>query len=261
MTLTRHFRAVSLDLWFTTLTYEGASDLKWQEERLKSLSNMIRGRDGERVPDPELWLAMRRIRSHVPGSAGRMDGFEPGEFVRRVAEEVGGTLAVSPSQASRAFSAAGLNEHPPGVNPEVGPFIRTLTERGVPVISVTNTARLEETWRSFLDSRGVPPFRTIVTSCEVGRWKPDPEIFREASRRLSVRPEEILHVGDRWDLDVKGALSAGCGAVLYRGLWPLYPPDEVPDTPVPPTLPHGVRVIDRLAEVLDSPVWEISPGN
>ena len=187
-----------------------------------------------------------------------MDGFDPGDFVRQVALQLGGTLAVPQAEAGRRFSAAGLTEHPPGINPEVGPVIRAFTEKGVPVISVTNTGRLEETWRSFLQSREVPPFRTIVTSCEVGRRKPDPEIFREASRRLSLRPEEIVHVGDRWDLDVKGALAAGCGAVLYRGLWPLYPPGEAEDTPPPTRVPADVRIVDRLSEILDLGSWEVS---
>jgi HAD superfamily hydrolase (TIGR01509 family) len=255
----RRFTAVSLDLWFTTLTYEAASDERWQEARIRTLSNLIRTARGVPVPDEELRRAVGRVRARPLRATRRMDGFEPGEFVRQVAGEAGGTVVVPPSEAGLALSAAGLSEHPPEVNPEVGPFIEALTERGVPVISITNTGRLEQTWRSFLSSRGVPPFRTIVTSCEVGLWKPDPEIFREAARRLSLRPEEIVHVGDRWDLDVEGALSAGCGAVLYRGLWPMYPPDEASDTPVPSSLPRGVRVADRLSEILDSASWEISP--
>ncbi|CAG35920.1 HAD family hydrolase [Desulfotalea psychrophila] len=58
----------------------------------------------------------------------------------------------------------------------------------------------------------------IVSSAEIGIEKPDPEIFREASRQLHLSPEAILHIGDQlWD-DVNGAKSAGCHAVwLNRG--------------------------------------------
>ncbi len=63
----------------------------------------------------------------------------------------------------------------------------------------------------------------MIASCEVGRAKPKPEKFLEASRRLGIPLDEILHVGDRWELDEDGALRSGCGAVLYRGLWSHYP--------------------------------------
>ena len=153
-------------------------------------------------------------------------------------------------------SAAGLSRHPPRLNPEAAVLGQALRAAGVPLISITNTARRGETWTSVIRSLGGPEFLHVVTSCEVGHGKPRPEIFQEAARRLGLPPREILHVGDRWDLDVEGALRAGFGAGLYTGLWASYP-DEVDAGPDPPNGEAGPGVpevlrIGNLEELLDS---------
>lgn len=53
----------------------------------------------------------------------------------------------------------------------------------------------------------------ICLSCDCGLLKPDPEIFRIASRRLGLPPEEILMVGDSLVDDVEGARRAGLRAI------------------------------------------------
>jgi FMN hydrolase / 5-amino-6-(5-phospho-D-ribitylamino)uracil phosphatase len=45
-----------------------------------------------------------------------------------------------------------------------------------------------------------------------GRMKPYPDLFINATQRLKVRPEQILHIGDSHRADVMGALNAGCQA-------------------------------------------------
>jgi putative hydrolase of the HAD superfamily len=92
----------------------------------------------------------------------------------------------------------------------------------------------------------------VITSCEVGRAKPDPGIFLEAARRLDVAPSEVLHVGDRWELDVEGARRAGLGAALYRGLWPYYPSGMYPETDPALLEDPDVGTIDRLDGVLSA---------
>jgi putative hydrolase of the HAD superfamily len=57
-------------------------------------------------------------------------------------------------------------------------------------------------------------FQAIIISSEVGAAKPDPQIFVEACRALSVSPSDCLFVGDRLDLDVEGSRAAG-----LRSLW------------------------------------------
>jgi FMN phosphatase YigB (HAD superfamily) len=65
----------------------------------------------------------------------------------------------------------------------------------------------------------------------------------------------MLHVGDRWELDVVGARAAGCGAVLYRGLWGTYPAGLYGELPPPPADRGGVRLVDSLVELAAPTLW------
>ena len=50
-------------------------------------------------------------------------------------------------------------------------------------------------------------------SGELGVAKPDPRIFQAAAASLGLRPEEIIYVGDRWEVDVVGSAAAGMRSV------------------------------------------------
>jgi HAD superfamily hydrolase (TIGR01509 family) len=79
--------------------------------------------------------------------------------------------------------------------------------------------RLEEA----LDCLGLARyFDSILDSAVVGVEKPDPEIFRIAAREVGVAPEQAVHVGDLYWIDVLGARAAGVEPVLLDpgGIWP-----------------------------------------
>jgi len=59
-------------------------------------------------------------------------------------------------------------------------------------------------------------FRTVVTSRDVPRPKPAPDMLFEAARRLGFKPEELLFVGDS-ELDQAAARAAGMPFANYRG--------------------------------------------
>jgi HAD superfamily hydrolase (TIGR01509 family) len=249
------FRALSLDLWFTTLSYLPGDDEEWEAERLRTLVGLLERPLGGRFDDAEVAAAADSARARLRAGGLRSELIDPGRFVTEVASALSAGLTTSPEAAASIYSDAGLDARPPSVNPEVVRVVERLDGRGIPVISITNTARREATWRRFFSSRGLGRIRHVVTSCELGIAKPRPEIFLEAARRLGVAPEEILHVGDRWELDVDGAIAAGCGAALYRGLWPLYPEGLY----LPTTAARGdtsrIRVLDRLDELAVAGLW------
>jgi putative hydrolase of the HAD superfamily len=56
-------------------------------------------------------------------------------------------------------------------------------------------------------------FAVSVAAHQLGRAKPDPEIFLAACRELGVAPAEAVYVGDDVLLDVRGAQQAGLRAV------------------------------------------------
>ncbi|MGI5157510.1 HAD family hydrolase [Microbispora sp. CA-102843] len=56
----------------------------------------------------------------------------------------------------------------------------------------------------------------VITSVDVGRRKPDPEIFRAALDRHGVTAADTVFVGDNWTADVEGPEKVGMAA-FYVG--------------------------------------------
>ena len=80
---------------------------------------------------------------------------------------------------------------------------------------VTNNRTLEQTEKlRALNISGY--FDTVVISEDVGVIKPDPRIFAIALERIGAQPREAVFIGDSWDNDIGGALSAGMAAVWFN---------------------------------------------
>jgi len=58
-------------------------------------------------------------------------------------------------------------------------------------------------------------FSFLVDSWDVGVSKPDPRIFEEALKLAPLPPEEVLYVGDYYEVDVVGARGVGMHAALF----------------------------------------------
>lgn len=249
------YRALSLDLWFTSFYHLAEDEERWEAARRRVVRRFLSRRDRGPIPENEVADALRAERSPLPGGSSSPVTTDPAIVLEAVARRLGAEVGGPPGAAAEAFSAAGLAENPPRANPEAVALTRGLERLGVPTLLLTNSARRASTWRAFLDREDAPRFRHVVSSCDLGVAKPDPGIFREVAHRLELPPSRILHVGDRWELDVAGALDAGFGAALYRGLWGRYPHGLPPSPPAPSSPPAGVRVLDRLDELLDGTLW------
>lgn len=57
-------------------------------------------------------------------------------------------------------------------------------------------------------------FDVVVDSDLAGVEKPDPRIFSFAIEALGLRPDEVLYIGDIYEVDVVGAEAAGLHAAL-----------------------------------------------
>src|SRR5262249_28550822 len=75
-----------------------------------------------------------------------------------------------------------------------------------------------------LDVAGLAPlFRATVSSEEVARGKPAPDVYLEAARRLGVPPERCGAVEDSHG-GIRSAKAAGMRVVAIPN--PSYPPDD-----------------------------------
>ncbi|MEM3403488.1 MAG: HAD-IA family hydrolase [Nitrososphaeria archaeon] len=57
-------------------------------------------------------------------------------------------------------------------------------------------------------------FDLLIASGTVGYEKPNPMIFKIASKLLQTPPEEMAHIGDRYDYDYQGAKVVGIFPIL-----------------------------------------------
>jgi len=61
-------------------------------------------------------------------------------------------------------------------------------------------------------------FKTAIFSSKYGVKKPDIRLFKAAMRRLKVKPEEAVYIGDRPDKDLIGAKKAGMKCLLFSSV-------------------------------------------
>ncbi len=119
--------------------------------------------------------------------------------------------------------------------------VRAISGRGLRVGVVTNGIdRVQR--RRLKASRLRDAFRVVVTSERAGFTKPDPRILELALKRLRVRPDEAVYVGD--DPNVDG-LAANRASVPFVWFNPLAKP-AAPNV----TVHYQVTQLAQLAAVL-----------
>lgn len=99
--------------------------------------------------------------------------------------------------------------------PQVTSTLFKLAKRGLKLGIVTD-APSREAWLRlcYLNLHNV--FDEVVTSTDTGKLKPAPEPFKEILRRLQVRADEALMIGDWPERDMVGAAAVGMKSVFAR---------------------------------------------
>jgi putative hydrolase of the HAD superfamily len=82
-----------------------------------------------------------------------------------------------------------------------------LRERSIPFGALTNMSA--DYQRDKLVAVGLASVPLLVSTDDLGRGKPDPEVFQLACRRLDVAPGHVAYIGDELDIDARGARDAG----------------------------------------------------
>jgi len=182
--------------------------------------------DGVLVESEEIWDAVRE--TYVRERGGRYDdeiqrammGMSSHEWSRYLHETAG--LDESPETINAEIvqrMLAAYRERLPLVDGAVEAVRRLATHFPLAVASSSNRPLID----AVLEVSGLAGcFKTTVSSEEVARGKPAPDVYLEAARRLGLAPERCAAIEDSHS-GIRSARSAGLRVVAIPN--PSYPPD------------------------------------
>jgi HAD superfamily hydrolase (TIGR01509 family) len=183
--------------------------------------------DGVLVQSEEVWDDVRE--RFVRERGGRYD-----------AEVQRAMMGMSAPEWSRYLhDTAGVPDEPEAINREVVGLMLREYRRGLPLVpgavaAVRRAAAAfplglasssnRELIEAVLELAGLADaFRVTVSSEEVSRGKPAPDVYLEAARRLEVPPDRCTAVEDS-HAGIRSAKAAGMRVVAIPN--PSYPPDD-----------------------------------
>ncbi len=183
--------------------------------------------DGVLLQSEEVWDAVRE--RFVRGRGGRYD-----------AEVQRAMMGMSAPEWSRYLhETAGVPDEPEAISAEVVRLMLEAYGRELPLLpgaveavraaaAAFPLALASSSNRELIDAvlelAGIADaFRVTVSSEEVARGKPAPDVYLEAARRLEVAPERCVAVEDS-HAGIRSAKAAGMRVVAIPN--PSYPPDE-----------------------------------
>ena len=212
---------MTLDLWHTLVYLIPPAEEAYMAAQMELATDLLEAgavRPGQPLRSrEELRTVFERVYSQAVTASQRGISVPPPVQIARAAEETG--RSVRPDDYAQGLH--GLVQRTPfELAPGALPTIRALREHGWRTAVISNTvgepgAALRPVLRRLgFDST----IEEYLFSDELPWTKPDPEIFREAFRRLGVGADHAVHVGDGWP-DLEGARRAGMRAgVLFTGL-------------------------------------------
>jgi HAD superfamily hydrolase (TIGR01549 family) len=183
--------------------------------------------DGVIVDSEQVWDEVRR--AYVLESGGRyperatrdMMGMSSPEWSRYLSEELG--VPGTPAEINAAIVARMLERYgqdPPLIEGAVDAVRRIAACWPVAVASSSNRELIDVVLRAAeLDSL----FQAAVSSEEVARGKPSPDVYVEAARRLGVEPARCAAVEDSHN-GIRSAKAAGMRVLAVPN--PHFPPGD-----------------------------------
>ncbi len=202
--------------------------------------------DGVLIDSEPVWERVRR--KFVADRGGRwpddaqdrMMGMSTAEWSAYMSEDFG--LRIAPREVAQLVIAAMTAEyqaHLPLLPGAVG-AVRALSARWRLAVASSAPKSLIE---AVLDASGLrPAFAAAVSSEEVARGKPAPDVYLEAAARLGVPPTECAAIEDSAN-GLRSAAAAGLAVIAVPR--PEYPPPA--------------EALDKARLVLDS-LTELVPG-
>jgi putative hydrolase of the HAD superfamily len=98
----------------------------------------------------------------------------------------------------------------------VNKLLASIKNRDIKLGIISNAYDSNEQHKRIKCSGLEPYFDEIVISGEVGYYKPYPEIFHIALKRLGLSAEKTIYIGDIEKYDIEGAIAAGMQSILLN---------------------------------------------
>jgi len=183
--------------------------------------------DGVLIQSEEVWDEVRE--AYVRERGGRYDaeiqrammGMSSTEWSRYLHETAGvpdEPEAINAEVVRRML--ASYHDHLPLIDGAVDAVRRLVTRYPLGLASSSNRQLID----AALELAGLAScFKATVSSEEVARGKPAPDVYLEAARRLSVDPTHCAAVEDSHG-GIRSAKAAGMRVIAFPN--PSYPPDE-----------------------------------
>ena len=192
-----------------------------------SIQAVVFDLDGVIIDSEEVWEEVRRayVAAHgmefLPDSQQRMMGMSTGEWSRHLAEDVG--VGLPPEQVASEVLGQMADRYRTALPliPGAADAVRRIAAR-YPAALASSSARI--LIDQVLESAGLTGvFRTTLSTEEVPRGKPSPDVYLEAAARLGVDPAVCAAIEDSSN-GLRAAAAAGMAVVCVpHG---VYPPAE-----------------------------------
>jgi HAD superfamily hydrolase (TIGR01509 family) len=183
--------------------------------------------DGVLIDSEHVWDEVREALAHERGGrwterAQRdMMGMSSPEWSRYMHEQIG--LAEPPEEINRTVVERMLERYagaPPLIDGAVEAVRRLAGEWPLAIASSSNRELID----AVLASTPLGPlFELTVSSEEVARGKPAPDVYREAARRLGVDPARAAAIEDSHN-GIRAAKAAGMRTLAFPN--PRFPPGD-----------------------------------
>jgi HAD superfamily hydrolase (TIGR01509 family) len=181
--------------------------------------------DGVLIDSEQVWDEVRRGlaaaagRPWPPGTTTALQGMNTGEWSRYLVEQVGVPGPAQEVAAEVIGQVADRYRHELPLLPGAVDTVRALSARWPLGVASSSPPALI---RLVLETAGIADrFRAVVSSEEVARGKPAPDVYLAAAARLGAQPTGCVAVED----SANGLLSAAAaGMVVIAAPNPHFPP-------------------------------------
>jgi len=152
--------------------------------------------------------------------------------IRQILTTSGYPSEINSTQNKQAYTVFWQARQKVELYPDVHTVLKQLSSQ-LPLVSISNGNACTKTM-------GIDHYlQHSINAIDTGKAKPHPSMFLLACNKLAIEPAQLVHIGDNVDMDIAGAMNAGC-----RSIWLNWHDLDIPNH-------HASLVINNLKALLD----------